>query len=132
MVSRRPYSPDHGDVIWITLDPQAGHEQAGRRPTLVLSPAGYNARVGLAIVCPVTSRVKDFPFEFRLPDGLPVGGVVLSDQTKSIDCRARWAECICRLPSGPLNGILRDFHVPLITTPTSRPWHRPRCSMLSE
>lgn len=121
MVNRRPYSPDRGDVIWITLDPQAGHEQAGRRPALVLSPAGYNARVGLAIACPITSRVKGFPFEVRLPDGLPVSGVVLSDQIKSIDWRARRGEFICRLPNGPLEETIRKVHalLPVHPNPSS-------------
>ena len=72
---RKPmYVPARGDAVWITLDPQAGHEQAGRRPALVLSPGNYNGRVGLALLCPITSQVKGFPFEVVLPEGLPVAG----------------------------------------------------------
>ena len=66
------YIPERGDAIWITLKPQAGHEQAGRRPTVILSPGAYNGKVGLAILCPITSQVKGYPFEVRIPDGLPV------------------------------------------------------------
>jgi len=92
------YIPDRGDIVWITLNPQAGHEQSGRRPALVLSPKAYNAKVGLAILCPITSQVKGYPFEALIPDGMPIAGVVLSDQVKSLDWRARGAEWICTLP----------------------------------
>src|SRR6202795_4419165 len=81
LVSRKAsYIPERGDAVWITLDPQAGHEQAGRRPALVLSPSAYNGRVGLALFCPITSQVKGYPFEVPLPAGMPVGGVVGADQ----------------------------------------------------
>ena len=80
------------------MNPQAGHEQAGRRPALVLSPAAYNGKVGLAILCPITSQVKGYPFEVQIPKGLPLEGVILSDQIKSLDWKARKAEMICRLP----------------------------------
>lgn len=91
------YVPERGDVVWITFNPQAGHEQAGRRPAVVLSPKAYNGKVGLALLCPVTSQVKGYPFEVSLPDGLPVSGVILSDQIKSLDWRARNAERACAL-----------------------------------
>jgi mRNA interferase MazF len=91
-VSRKgAYIPERGDAVWITLDPQAGHEQAGRRPALVLSPSAYNGRVGLALFCPITSQVKGYPFEIPLPAGSPVSGVVGADQVKSLDWRARKA-----------------------------------------
>ena len=80
--------------MWLRLDPSEGHEQAGRRPALVLSPASYNGRVGLAILCPITSRVKGYPFEVALPAEGAVSGVVLSDQVKSLDWRTRGAELI--------------------------------------
>jgi mRNA interferase MazF len=90
MVSRTAaYIPERGDAVWITLDPQAGHEQAGRRPALVLSPSAYNGRVGLGLFCPITSKVKGYPFEVALPAGSPVVGVVGADQVKSLDWRAR-------------------------------------------
>ena len=99
------YSPSRGDLVWLTFDPQAGHEQAGRRPAVVLSPHPYNARVGLAIFCPVTSKGKGYPFEVHLPAGLPVTGVALADQVRSLDWRARRAELAGRLPQETLTEI---------------------------
>lgn len=108
VVSRKPgqYIPSRGDAIWITLNPQAGHEQAGRRPAVVLSPAAYNGKVGLAILCPITNQIKGYPFEVVVPDGLPVTGAVLADQVKSLDWRARSAELICTLPTATVDEIL--------------------------
>jgi mRNA interferase MazF len=85
------YIPGRGDAVWITLDPQAGHEQAGRRPALVLSPSAYNGRVGLALLCPISHQAKGYPFEVSLPEELPVSGVMGADQVKSLDWRARKA-----------------------------------------
>jgi mRNA interferase MazF len=85
------YVPDRGDIVWLQFDPQAGHEQAGRRPAFVVSPQQYNRRVGLALVCPVTSRIKGYPFEVVLPAGGTASGAVLADQLKSLDWRARRA-----------------------------------------
>ena len=93
------YVPDRGDVTWLTFTPQAGHEQAGRRPAVVLSPRAYNERVGLALFCPVTSVTKGYPFEVAIPPGLHVEGVILSDQLKSLDWRARKAAFLVRLPA---------------------------------
>ncbi|MFH0728919.1 MAG: endoribonuclease MazF [Pseudomonadota bacterium] len=92
------YVPERGDAVWITLDPQAGNEQAGSRPALVLSPSAYNGRVGLALLCPITTQVKGYPFEVLLPAGLPVTGVVGADQVKSLDWRARKATRIAAVP----------------------------------
>ena len=94
MVKKTAYVPKRGDVVWMTMNPQAGHEQAGRRPAVILSPAAYNAKVGLVLAAPVTSRVKGYPFETLVPSGLPVSGAILSDQVKSLDWRARKAELI--------------------------------------
>ncbi len=91
MSRKAVYIPERGDAVWITLDPQAGHEQAGRRPALVLSPSAYNGRVGLGLFCPITNQVKGYPFEVVLPAGSPVSGVVGADQVKSLDWRARKA-----------------------------------------
>ena len=93
------YVPERGDLVWLTFDPQAGREQAGRRPALVLSPAPYNRRASLALVCPITSQVKGYPFEVALPEGLPISGVVLADQVKSADWAARRARLAARTPS---------------------------------
>jgi mRNA interferase MazF len=93
------YVPDRGDLVWLEFTPQTGSEQAGRRPALVISPKAYNAKVGLALFCPVTSRVKGYPFEVVLPEGGGVIGVVLADQLKSLDWRARKAKLIERASS---------------------------------
>lgn len=95
MVGTQRYVPNRGDAIWISFNPQKGHEQAGRRPALVISPQAYNGRVGLALLCPITSQVKGYPFEVQIPDGLQISGVVLSDQVKSLDWQARQAKRIC-------------------------------------
>ena len=87
----KAYVPDRGDIVWLQFDPQAGHEQAGRRPAFVVSPRAYNGKVGLALFCPVTSRTKGYPFEVPLSGGGEARGVVLSDQVKSLDWRARKA-----------------------------------------
>jgi mRNA interferase MazF len=100
------YVPARGDAIWINLHPQAGHEQVGRRPAVVLSPAAYNGRVGLALLCPITNQIKGYPFEVNLPSGLGVTGVVLADQVKSLDWRARRAELLCPLPEETVAQVL--------------------------
>ena len=104
-----PWTPDRGDIVWISMSPRLGHEQAGRRPALVLSPGAYNQRVGLAILCPITTQVKGYPFEVPIPDGLAVQGVVLADQAKSLDWRAREAELICRLPASSTTDVLQKL-----------------------
>ena len=110
MRHRGGYVPARGDAVWITPDPQAGHEQAGRRPALVLSPATYNGRVGLALLCPITGQVKGYPFEVAVPTGLAVAGVVLADQVKSLDWQARKAARICPLPENVVAQVLRRFN----------------------
>jgi len=109
VVNVRSYIPQCGDVVWITLTPQAGHEQAGRRPAVVLSPEDYNRKTGLAILCPITSQIKSYPFEVLLPAGLPVAGAILSDQVKNLDWRARNAELICTLPTETISEVLRKL-----------------------
>ncbi len=100
------YTPRRGDVVWLSFNPQAGHEQAGRRPAMVLSPEAYNAKVGLVLVCPVTGQVKGYPFEVAIPDNERVSGVVLADQVKSLDWRARQAELIMSLPAHTVEKVL--------------------------
>ena len=101
-----PYCPYRGDVVWLTFDPQAGHEQAGRRPAVVLSPESYHRKVGLALFCPITTQVKGYPFEVAVPPGLEVSGVVLSDQVKSLDWRARHIRLACRAPPATLQEVV--------------------------
>lgn len=103
---QRRYVPQRGDIVWLSFEPQAGHEQRGRRPALVLSPAAYNGKLGLALFCPITSRIKGYPFEVLLPDGLAVKGVILSDQVRSLDWRARHAEYATRLSQARVRDVL--------------------------
>lgn len=86
------YVPARGDIVWVQFNPQAGSEQAGHRPALVISPKAYNGRVGLAILCPLTAQIKGYPFEVELPAGGKAEGAVLADQVKSLDWRVRHAK----------------------------------------
>lgn len=92
------YVPARGDVIWLTFNPQSGHEQSGRRPAIVVSPRGYNEKVGLALCCPITSRIKDYPFEVRITIKNKIDGVILSDQLRSLDWKERQADFIAPAP----------------------------------
>ena len=103
---RSVYVPDRGDVVWLDFDPQAGHEQAGRRPGLVLTTADYNGLTGLALFCPITSRAKGYSFEVALPRGCPVSGVILADQAKSQDWQVRRAKRITRLAEQTVAEVL--------------------------
>jgi mRNA interferase MazF len=90
------FVPDAGDFVWLTFDPQAGREQAGRRPALVLSPKMYHVRSGLALACPITNQAKGYPFEVAVPSGSGTTGVILADHLKSVDWKARHAERLGR------------------------------------
>jgi mRNA interferase MazF len=103
------YIPDSGDIVWIMFNPQAGHEQAGHRPALVLSPKAYNGKVGLAIFCPITSQIKGYPFEVLIPEGLEVKGAILADQVKSLDWKARKAAFVSRLPAEKFNEVVKKL-----------------------
>ncbi|EYB68353.1 ppGpp-regulated growth inhibitor ChpA/MazF [Deinococcus phoenicis] len=105
MVSDPAYVPERGHIVWLNFTPHAGHEQGGRRPALVLTPASYNGLTGLMIAVPVTSRVKGYPFEVALPTGGAVQGVVLSDQARSLDWRARRAEYGVDVPEEVLDEV---------------------------
>ena len=111
------YVPDRGELVWLEFTPQAGSEQRGRRPALVLSPKAYNGKVGLALFCPVTSKIKGYPFEVRLPDGCSVSGVILSDQVKSLDWRSRKAKFIERVPSDVMSMVAARV-IPLLEPET--------------
>lgn len=102
----REYVPDAGDLVWIDFTPQVGREQAGRRPAVVLSPRSYNERASLAVMCPITSKSKGYPFEVALPVGGRVRGVILSDHLKSLDWRERNAEKAGRLGPFILSEVL--------------------------
>ncbi|MEE8585218.1 MAG: endoribonuclease MazF [Acidobacteriota bacterium] len=98
--------PDRGDVVWLQFNPQAGHEQAGHRPALVVSPRSYNRKVGLALFCPITSHVKGYPFEVVLPTGMKAKGAVLSDQLKSLDWRVRQAKRVATVPKDLVDEVV--------------------------
>lgn len=106
-----PYVPERGDLAWLNFNPQVGHEQAGHRPALILSPKVYNAKSGLAIVCPVTNQIKGYPFEVHLPDGLDVTGVILADQVKNISWKGRNAAFICRVPDSLIQDVIHKLYV---------------------
>ena len=101
------YVPDRGDVIWLEFDPQAGHEQAGKRPAFVLSPKAYNERTGLMLCCPITSKIKGYTFEVLLPEGLEITGAILTDQIRNLDFQARNARFIERVPLAFSQHVMR-------------------------
>lgn len=105
------YVPDTGDIVWITFTPQSGHEQSGRRPALVLSPGKYNEKTSLALFCPITSKVKNYPFEVAFPPEVAVKGVVLAEQIKSMDWRARKISFECQAHSRLLVKVLDKLNV---------------------
>lgn len=106
MVTRAIYLPERGDLIWLDFDPQAGHEQAGRRPALVLSPKTYHRRSRLAIVCPITSRIKAYPFEVPI-SGLDRPSAVLADQVRSLDLAARQVKFIAKADAQTVQTVSR-------------------------
>ena len=108
------FVPERGDIVKMSFDPQSGHEQAGWRPALVVSPALYNRASSLALLCPITSRAKGYPFEVALPDGLAVSGVILTDQIRSLDWRARRAKLVDRAPMPVVRDVLARLE-PLVT-----------------
>jgi mRNA interferase MazF len=103
------FIPERGDVVWINLDPQAVHEQAGVRPVLVLSPASYNGRVGLMVCCPITTQSKGYPFEVLIKNNLKVSGVILADQVKSLNWKARGAKKKGRISEDELSETLNKL-----------------------
>jgi mRNA interferase MazF len=100
------YAPERGDLVRISFAPRTGRSRRAPRHALVLSPQTYNARTGLALLCPITSRATGYPFEVSLPSGLPLTGAILTDQVQSLDWRAHRAETVCSLPSSVIDEIL--------------------------
>ncbi len=105
------YVPDRGDLVWLQFNPQAGHEQAGKRPALVLSPAAYNGKAKLSLLCPITSKRKGYPFEVNIPQDLPIEGVILADQVKSLDWESRQAAFICKVPQKTLAEVVSKLNL---------------------
>ena len=114
MVMLSSFVPERGDVIWICLNPQSGHEQSGRRPALVISPSSYNKKVGLAIVCPITTQIKGYPFEVFIPETEAIKGVILADQVKNLDWKARKAKFVTHLPRGVIQEVLSRLNALII------------------
>jgi len=106
-----PYVPDRGDLVWLQFHPQTGHEQTGKRPALVISRAAYNGKVGLSLFCPVTSKIKGYPFEVMIPQNLPIEGVILSDQVKSLDWQHRQVTFICKIPEETLAEVVSKMEL---------------------
>ena len=104
-MKKAPYAPDAGHIVWLSLDPQQGREQAGRRPFLVLSPRAYNLKTSLAVGVPITSARKGYPFEVPLPSDGRVTGVALADQVKSLDWNARFADFADEVPPPTLRDV---------------------------
>ena len=109
-MNNKEYIPERGDAVWIDMNPQSGHEEAGRRPALILSPGFYNKKAGLALLCPITNQMKGYPFEIVIPQGLNVSGAILSDQIKSFDWKTRRAEFIQRIPERIVLAVLKKIH----------------------
>jgi mRNA interferase MazF len=107
---KKNYIPERGDIIWLNFNPQAGHEQKGKRPALVLSPKAYNEKVDLGLFCPITSKIKQYPFEVRIQNR-KIDGVVLSDQIKSLDWKGRDAKFIIKANKEEINEVLEKLGV---------------------
>lgn len=110
MVKNETYIPERGDIVWLNFYPRTVYEQSGRRPALVITPKKYNQKVGLAVFCPVTRHIKEYPFEVKLPIDMKIKGVILSDHAKNLDWKAREAEFIDKLPTEQLNETLAKLN----------------------
>ena len=102
------YVPERGDIVWLDFTPQAGHEQHGKRPAIVLSPQAYNKKTGLALFCPITTKQKGYPFEVKIERD-KINGIVLSDQIKSLDWQQRGAEFIVKATEEEINEIIKKL-----------------------
>ena len=105
------YIPERGDILWLQFSPQAGHEQAGKRPALCLSPKIYNEKTNLGLFCPITTKQKGYPFEVPLPDNFPVKGVILTDQIRNLDWNVRKAMFIAKVPENTLKEALEKIQL---------------------
>ena len=107
---KKDYIPDRGDIVWLNFNPQSGHEQKGKRPAIVVSPKEYNERVGLGLFCPITSKIKNYPFEVKI-ENKKIIGVVLSDQIKSLDWKSRDIEFIFKETSEKIEEIIGKLNL---------------------
>jgi len=104
------YIPERGDIVWLNFNPGSGHEQKGKRPAVVISPKGYNEKVGLGLFCPITSKTKNYPFEVKI-ENEKINGVALADQIKSLDWKTREIEFIKKETSEKVNEIIDKISV---------------------
>jgi mRNA interferase MazF len=107
---KKKYSPERGDIVWLNFNPQSGHEQKGKRPALVISPKEYNEKVGLGLFCPITSKIKNYPFEVKI-DSKKIDGVILSDQIKSLDWKTREIEFITKITPEKIDEVISKIGV---------------------
>lgn len=107
---KKDYVPSKGDIVWLDFDPQLGREQSGLRPALIVSPASYNKKVGLALICPITSQEKGYPFEVKIPKSLKISGVILSDHVKSLDWKARNSKFIDKIPKDIMEDVTAKIY----------------------
>jgi len=107
---KKKYSPERGDIVWLNFNPQSGHEQKGKRPALVISPKEYNEKVGLGLFCPITSKIKNYPFEVKI-DSKKIDGVVLADQVKSLDWKTREIEFITKITPKKIDEVISKIGV---------------------
>jgi len=107
---KKKYTPERGDVVWLNFDPQSGHEQKGKRPAVVISPKEYNEKVGLGLFCPITSKVKNYPFEVKIQNE-KIEGVILSDQIKSLDWKSRKIEFISKITTKEIDEVISKINV---------------------
>jgi mRNA interferase MazF len=107
---RKRYIPERGDIVWLNFNPQSGHEQGGKRPAIVISPKEYNEKTWLGLFCPITSKVKNYPFEVSIANKR-IDGVVLADQIKNLDWKARTVEFIIKAGSEKTDEIIDKISV---------------------
>jgi mRNA interferase MazF len=107
---KKKYSPERGDIVWLNFNPQSGHEQKGKRPAVVISPKVYNEKTGLGLFCPITSKSKNYPFEVKIINK-KIGGVILSDQIKSLNWKSRDIEFITKITAEEVNEVIDKIGV---------------------
>lgn len=103
-------APEKGDLVYLNFNPQSGHEQAGHRPAIILSPKSFNAVTHLAVVCPITRQIKGYPFEVKLPEGLKVEGAILTDHIKSVDWKSRNMKVVGKAPPSIVEVCIKRIH----------------------
>ena len=107
---KKKYSPERGDIVWLNFNPQSGHEQKGKRPAVVISPKEYNEKVGLGLFCPITSKIKNYPFEIKI-ENKKIDGIILSDQIKSLDWKTREIEFITKITPEKIDEVINKISV---------------------